>query len=148
MAITSITHALNTPPRVTGRTLDPWSDFSGFTNDIKKHLDHEGFYKMYEILVCKISYLWTVSLIRKRLSNSGQINIYHIPTLQLLLESSGHARWHDPSNWSHVWLTQNRSQRYWQFSPYVLLHAEKRIKVLPLEGKQRKCAYNLEIIVW
>ena len=45
MAITSITHALNTPPRVTGRTLDPWSDLSGFANDIKKHFDHIGFGK-------------------------------------------------------------------------------------------------------
>ena len=39
MAITSITHALNTPPRVTGRTLDPWLELSSFANDIKKLLD-------------------------------------------------------------------------------------------------------------
>lgn len=45
MAITSITHALNTPPRATGRTLDSWSDLSGFANDIKKRFDHIGFEK-------------------------------------------------------------------------------------------------------
>ena len=45
MAITSITHALNTPPRVTGRTLDSCSELSGFANDIKKHFDHVGFEK-------------------------------------------------------------------------------------------------------
>ena len=56
MAITSITHALNTPPRVTGRTLDPWSELFGSAIDIKKHLDHIGFNNMHEILVCKISY--------------------------------------------------------------------------------------------
>ena len=44
-AITSITHALNTPPRVTGRTLDPCSDLSGFANDIKKQFDHIRFEK-------------------------------------------------------------------------------------------------------
>ena len=54
MAITSITHALNTPPRVTGRTLDPGSDLSVFGIDIKKHFDHIGFGKMHEILVCKL----------------------------------------------------------------------------------------------
>ena len=56
MAITSITHALNTPPRVTGRTLDPWSELSSFANDIKKRLDHIGFEKMHKKQVCKISY--------------------------------------------------------------------------------------------
>ena len=55
-AITSITHALNTPPRVTGMTLDPWPDLSGSAIDIKTHLDHMGFNKMHEILVCKLSY--------------------------------------------------------------------------------------------
>ena len=42
-AITSITHALNTPPRATGRTLGSWSDLSGSAIDIYKHLDHTGF---------------------------------------------------------------------------------------------------------
>ena len=56
MAITSITHALNTPPRATGRTLEPWSELSGFANDIKTHFDHKGFDKMHDKLVCKASY--------------------------------------------------------------------------------------------
>ena len=42
-AITSITHALNIPPRATGRTLDPWPEVSGVANDVKKHLDHIDF---------------------------------------------------------------------------------------------------------
>ena len=54
-AITSTTHALNTPPMATGRTLDPLSELSSFAYDIKKHLDHIGFNNMHEILVCKIS---------------------------------------------------------------------------------------------
>ena len=50
-AITSITHALDTPPRATGRTLDSCSDIFGCAIDIKKHLDHKCFDKMHEILV-------------------------------------------------------------------------------------------------
>ena len=50
-AITSITHALNTLPRVTGRTLHSWSDILGCAIDIKKHLDHKCFDKMHEILL-------------------------------------------------------------------------------------------------
>ena len=40
MAVTSITHALNTPPSATGRTLDPWSKLFGSVIDIKNYFDH------------------------------------------------------------------------------------------------------------
>ena len=53
-AITSITHALNTAPRATGRTLDPWSDLSGSAIYIKTHIDHIGFNKMHEKPVSKM----------------------------------------------------------------------------------------------
>ena len=58
MAITSITHALNTPPRVTGMILGSWPKFSGFAFESKKkHLDHIGFDNLHEIILhCKLPY--------------------------------------------------------------------------------------------
>ena len=58
MAITSITQALNTPPRATGRTLGSWSDISGSAIGIKNHFDHKGFDKLHETIpICNLSYL-------------------------------------------------------------------------------------------
>ena len=90
-AITSITHAPNTPPRATGMTLDSWSDFSGSAIGIKNHFNHKGFDKLHEkIPICKLSYFKLLFVFE----NDFQIpdkEIYNIPTSQLLLKSLVHA---------------------------------------------------------
>ena len=133
-AITSITHALNIPPRATGRTLDTWSDLFGSAIDINKHLDHIGFNKINEILVCKISYLSTVPLIRNKFSNSGQVDIQHTyiaafnRTRACLIDTE--------------WITGVLAV----FSIWIIASWNK-IKVLLREEKQRTFANNFEITV-
>ena len=49
------------------------------------------------------------------------ISVFHsLPCIPILL-----AIVQVPSNRSHVWLAQNGWHKYWQFSPYELLHPEK-----------------------
>ena len=145
--ITSITHALNTPPRVTGRTLDPWSGLSGSAIDINKHLDHIGFDKMHEIqiLVCKLSNFWTVLLIGKRFSNSGQVDIQ--PTYVAAFTKIGACTLTGSVKSvtcliDTVWSTGVLAV----FSIWIIA-CWKRIKVLLLEEKQSKFANNFKLTV-